>query len=256
MSHELRTPLNAILGLAEALQEEVYGSLTPKQHKSLATIEQSGKHLLDLINDILDLSKIESGKMSLSVSLVSVDSLCESSLTFIKQQAQQKNIRLDYYIAPGLSEIEVDERRIRQVLVNLLSNAVKFTPDGGEVATDAEGEQLQLSVTDTGIGIAPENMDKLFKPFVQLDSSLSRRYAGTGLGLALVRRIVELQGGSITLDSEVGKGSCFTVTLPCNHPNITGERVRHPKFISGELPAIHKALIVEDSDESANHIAR
>jgi len=260
MSHELRTPLNAILGLAEALQEEVYGSLTPKQHKSLATIEQSGKHLLDLINDILDLSKIESGKMSLSVSLVSVDSLCESSLTFIKQQAQQKNIRLNYSIAPGLSEIEVDERRIRQVLVNLLSNAVKFTPDGGEVAlkvsTDAEGEQLQLSVTDTGIGIAPENLDKLFKPFVQLDSSLSRRYAGTGLGLALVRRIVELQGGSITLDSEVGKGSCFTVTLPWKHPSPIGERVRHPKLISGELPPIHKALIVEDSDESANHIAR
>ncbi|MEQ9354146.1 PAS domain S-box protein [Coleofasciculus chthonoplastes] len=260
MSHELRTPLNAILGLAEALQEEVYGSLTPKQHKSLATIEQSGKHLLDLINDILDLSKIESGKMSLSVSLVSVDSLCESSLTFIKQQAQQKNIRLDYHIAPGLSEIEVDERRIRQVLVNLLSNAVKFTPDGGkislQVTTDPDGEQLQLSVTDTGIGIAPENLDKLFKPFVQLDSSLSRRYAGTGLGLALVRRIVELQGGSIALDSEVGKGSCFTVTLPWHHPSRIGERLRHPKLISGELRPIHKALVVEDSDASANHIAR
>ncbi|MFP4121679.1 PAS domain S-box protein [Coleofasciculus sp.] len=260
MSHELRTPLNAILGLAEALQEEVYGSLTPKQRKSLATIEQSGKHLLDLINDILDLSKIESGKMSLSVSLVSVDSLCESSLTFIKQQAQQKNIRLDYHIAPGLSEIEVDERRIRQVLVNLLSNAVKFTPDGGQVSlqvtTDPDGEQLQLSVTDTGIGIAPENLNKLFKPFVQLDSSLSRRYGGTGLGLALVRRIVELQGGSIALDSEVGKGSCFTVNLPRKHPSPIQERLRHPKLISGELPPIHKALVVEDSDASANHIAR
>ncbi len=260
MSHELRTPLNAILGLAEALQEEVYGSLTPKQRKSLATIEQSGKHLLDLINDILDLSKIESGKMSLSVSLVSVDSLCESSLTFIKQQAQQKNIRLAYHIAPGLSEIEVDERRIRQVLVNLLSNAVKFTPDGGQVSlqvtTDPDGEQLQLSVTDTGIGIAPENLNKLFKPFVQLDSSLSRRYAGTGLGLALVRRIVELQGGSIALDSEVGKGSCFTVNLPRKHPSPIGERLRHPKLISGELPPIHNALVVEDSDTSANHIAR
>jgi len=260
MSHELRTPLNAILGLAEALQEEVYGSLTPKQRKSLATIEQSGKHLLELINDILDLSKIESGKMSLSVSLVSVDSLCESSLTFIKQQAQQKNIRLDYHIAPGLSEIEVDERRIRQVLVNLLSNAVKFTPDGGKVSlqvtTDPDGEQLQLSVTDTGIGIAPENLDKLFKPFVQLDSSLSRRYAGTGLGLALVRRIVELQGGSIALESEVGKGSCFTVMLPWKHPSRIGERLKQSKLMVGELPPIHKALVVEDSDASANHIAR
>ena len=260
MSHELRTPLNAILGLAEALQEEVYGSLTPKQRKSLATIEQSGKHLLDLINDILDLSKIESGKMSLSVSLVSVNSLCESSLTFIKQQAQQKNIRLDYHIAPGLSEIEVDERRIRQVLVNLLSNAVKFTPDGGKVSlqvtTDPDGEQLQLSVTDTGIGIAPENLDKLFKPFVQLDSSLSRRYAGTGLGLALVRRIVELQGGSIALESEVGKGSCFTVNLPWKHPSRIEERLKQPKLMVGELPPIHKALVVEDSDASANHIAR
>ncbi|MEQ8461966.1 PAS domain S-box protein [Coleofasciculus sp. E1-EBD-02] len=260
MSHELRTPLNAILGLAEALQEEVYGSLTPKQQKSLATIEESGKHLLELINDILDLSKIESGKMSLSVSLVSVDSLCESSLTLIKQQAQQKNIRLDYHIAPGLSEIEVDERRIRQVLVNLLSNAVKFTPDGGKVSlqvtTDPDGEQLQLSVIDTGIGIAPENLDKLFKPFVQLDSSLSRRYAGTGLGLALVRRIVELQGGSIALESEVGKGSCFTVNLPWKHPSRIGERLKQPKLMVGELPPIHKALVVEDSDASANHIAR
>ncbi|WP_446402232.1 PAS domain S-box protein [Coleofasciculus sp. C1-SOL-03] len=260
MSHELRTPLNAILGLAEALQEEVYGKLTAKQRKSLATIEQSGKHLLDLINDILDLSKIESGKMSFSVTPVSVDWVCKSSLTFIKQQAQQKNIRLDYQIPPGVSEIEVDERRLRQVLVNLLSNAVKFTPEGGEVSltvtADADNEQLQFSVTDTGIGIAPENLNKLFKPFVQLDSSLSRRYAGTGLGLALVRRIVELQGGSIGLESEVGKGSCFTVTLPWKHTRLRGQTLGEAKLVAGELPPIHNALVVEDSDASADHLAR
>ncbi|MEQ9669686.1 PAS domain S-box protein [Coleofasciculus sp. G2-EDA-02] len=260
MSHELRTPLNAILGLAEALQEEVYGELTAKQRKSLVTIEQSGKHLLDLINDILDLSKIESGKMSFSLNPVSVDYLCTSSLTFIKQQAQQKNIKLHYQIASVVSEIEVDERRLRQVLVNLLSNGVKFTPYSGEVSlqvtADPDNEQLQFSVTDTGIGIAPENLNKLFKPFVQLDSSLSRRYAGTGLGLALVRRIVELQGGSITLESEVGKGSCFTVTLPWKHTKLKGQTLRETKLVSKELPPIHNALVVEDSDASANHIAR
>ncbi len=260
MSHELRTPLNAILGLSEALKEEVYGELTQKQHKSLTTIEQSGKHLLELINDILDLSKIESGKMELQVTPVSVESLCHVSLTFVTQLAHQKNIKLNSTIAPYLGDIEVDARRIQQVLINLLSNAVKFTPEGGEVSleaeADVEGEVLRLSVVDTGIGIAQENLDKLFKPFVQLDSSLSRRYAGTGLGLALVRRIVELHGGSISLESEVGKGSRFTVTLPWKdlpqREYIAVERGQP----QGELPNIPQALVVEDSEAAAKQVAR
>ena len=260
MSHELRTPLNAILGLSEALQEEVYGELTERQRRSLGTIEQSGKHLLDLINDILDLSKIESGKMTLHITPVSVQLLCESSLTFVKQQAYQKNIRLTSKIALGVGEIEVDERRIRQVLVNLLSNAVKFTPEGGEVRLEVEmaqeSEIIQFNVIDTGIGIAPENMDQLFKPFVQLDSSLSRRYAGTGLGLSLVRRIVELHGGSVGLESELGKGSRFSVILPWQELGELQRNQSEEKIGDLVLPNISQALIVEDSDASANQIAR
>ena len=260
MSHELRTPLNAILGLSEALQEEVYGSLTDKQRKSMATIESSGRHLLELINDILDLSKIESGKMQLQTAPVDVHNLCESSLTFVKQLAHQKQIKLSSKIAEGLGDIEVDERRLRQVLINLLSNAVKFTPEGGEVCLEIEGnllsETLQFSVIDTGIGIAPESIDRMFKPFVQLDSSLSRRYAGTGLGLALVRRIVELHGGSIALESEVGKGSHFTVTLPWKGATQTVQSVQEREEAFGELPNIHQALIVEDSETAAKQVAR
>ncbi|NEQ25499.1 MAG: PAS domain S-box protein, partial [Microcoleus sp. SIO2G3] len=260
MSHELRTPLNAILGLSEALQEEVYGSLTDKQHKSMTTIENSGRHLLELINDILDLSKIESGKMQLDTAPVGVHNLCESSLTFVKQLAHQKRIKLSSKIAEGLGEIEVDERRIRQVLINLLSNAVKFTPEGGEVCLEIEGnvssETLQFRVIDTGIGIAPESIDKMFKPFVQLDSSLSRRYAGTGLGLALVRRIVELHGGSIALESELGNGSRFTVSLPWKEATQTVQSVQEREEALGELPNIHQAVIVEDSETAGKQVAR
>lgn len=257
MSHELRTPLNAILGLSEALQEEVYGPLTVKQRRSLRTIEQSGQHLLELITDILDLSKIESGKMELQKAPTFLANLCESSLTFVRQQAHQKNLIISSNIPPSLGAIEVDERRIRQVLVNLLSNAVKFTPDGGEVALevelDVDEEVVKLRVSDTGIGIAPENIDQLFQPFVQLDSSLSRRYAGTGLGLALVRRLVELHNGSVTLESEVGKGSRFTVSLPWKAAKMTQLPAIEPEWNSSSL---NQALIVEDSETAAKQVAR
>ncbi|WP_341528443.1 ATP-binding protein [Nostoc sp. UHCC 0302] len=224
MSHELRTPLNAILGITEALQDEVCGPLTEEQNKSLSTLERSGKHLLELINDILDLAKIESGKMELELSPTSVRGLCESSLTFVKQQAFKKNIRLNSRIFENIGKILVDERRIRQLLINLLSNAVKFTPDNGEVwlevqtqtdTTNNKIKTIQFSVVDTGIGITPENLANLFQPFVQIESSYTRRYAGTGLGLSLVRRIAEVHGGSVAVESEVGEGSRFTVTLPC-----------------------------------------
>jgi PAS domain S-box-containing protein len=259
MSHELRTPLNAILGLSEALLEEIFGTLTEEQKEHLTTIEQSGRHLLELINDILDLSKVESGKMELEIKSVLVRDLCESSLSFIKQQAHHKRIKLDCRIDQDLAEIEVDERRIRQVLVNLLSNAVKFTPDGGSVQLQARAdsfhETVEFSVTDTGIGIAPENMGKLFQPFVQLDSALSRRYAGTGLGLALVRRIAELHGGSVTLESQEGKGSRFTIILPWTAVH-NAEPVAEPELVQLQELNLQQVLIVEDSQAAANQVAR
>jgi len=218
MSHELRTPLNSILGFSEALLDEVYGELTPKQAKSLKSIEKSGRHLLELINDILDLAKIESGKVELQIAPTSIPHLCQSSLVLVQQLAEHKNIQLSLQVAEGLREIAVDERRMRQVLINLLSNAVKFTPEGGSVSLEVHEEEststINFSVIDTGIGIAEEDMDKLFQSFVQIDSSLSRRYAGTGLGLALVKKTVELHKGVVTVESELEQGSCFTVKIP------------------------------------------
>ena len=218
MSHELRTPLNAILGLSEALLEEVYGDLTERQAGTLTTINNSGKHLLALINDILDLAKIESGEEKLNLACVELPSLCNVSLEFVREQANLKNIQLEADIATVLGCVELDERRIKQVLINLLTNAVKFTLDGGKVSLkvwgNAEEEQIIFQVIDTGIGIKTEDMDKLFQSFVQIESSLSRRYEGTGLGLALVKNIIELHGGSISVKSEMEKGSEFTIILP------------------------------------------
>jgi len=218
MSHELRTPLNAILGLSEALQEEVYGPLSERQLRSLRTIERSGRHLLSLINDILDVSKIESGKLELEIGPVSVESVSQASLGLIKQAAHEKRLRVSSTLDSAVTTIQADERRLKQILVNLLSNAVKFTPEGGEIGLevvgDAEKEVVHFTVWDTGIGISPEEMARLFEPFVQLDSSLSRQHEGTGLGLALVSRLAELHGGSVTVESEVGQGSRFVVSLP------------------------------------------
>lgn len=259
MSHELRTPLNAILGLSEALLELVFGDLTAEQREQLMTIQQSGEHLLELINDILDLSKIESGKMELEMRPVAVRNVCESSLNFIKQQARHKRIKVTSFIDDVLTEVELDERRIRQVLVNLLSNAVKFTPDGGQIElrvwVDSFRETLGFSITDTGIGISPDNINKLFQPFVQLDSTLSRRYAGTGLGLVLVRRIAELHGGGVTVESQEGKGSRFTVILPWNPLTPTIAPVPlHPA--KPQPLKLHQVLIIEDSQAAASQIAR
>jgi PAS domain S-box-containing protein len=224
MSHELRTPLNAILGMTEALQEEVYGDINPKQQQCLETVENSARHLLSLINDILDLSKIEAGKIELTLMPVKIETLCLSSLTFVEQFARQKNIKVQCQFSAPLPPLEMDERRIRQVLINLLNNAVKFTPEGGTVTLSAtlptkSGHNdlfspLRIAVEDTGIGIAPENLDKLFQPFVQIDSALNRRYDGTGLGLALVKKIVELHRGTVGVTSEPQIGSCFFITLP------------------------------------------
>ena len=218
MSHELRTPLNAILGMSEGLQEQVYGSLNKQQIRCIEVINNSGTHLLELIDDILDLAKIEAGKLELDCVPTNIGQLCHASLSFVKQQSFQKQIQLDINIPPNLPELVIDERRIRQVLINLLSNAVKFTPVGGRVnleVVSADPAWMQVVVSDTGIGIAPENLQRLFQPFVQIDSAVSRQGKGTGLGLNLVREMVELHGGRVSVSSEINIGSRFTIDLPC-----------------------------------------
>jgi len=218
MSHELRTPLNGILGLSESLLLGVHEALTNRQKKSVEAIESSGRHLLGLINDILDLSKIEAGKLDVYREAVYVRDVCQSSLAFIRQAALKKSIQVEYASEPVEVVVEADPRRLKQILVNLLSNAVKFTPANGqvklEVRVEPEAGRLDISVTDTGIGIAPEDLKRLFNPFTQIDSSLTRRFEGTGLGLALVKRLTEMQGGTVQVESQEGQGSKFTVSLP------------------------------------------
>lgn len=271
MSHELRTPLNAILGMSELIQEGIYGSITTRQQQALTTIQRSGEHLLSLINDILDLSKIESGLIALDIETIAIDTVCHASLQFIKQQALKKHIKVSLHIDANLASvqqdgehltqdittpqvtIQADERRLKQILINLLSNAIKFTPESGkvglEVSADTEPPIVHFTVWDTGIGIAPADQQRLFQPFVQVDSSLSRVHEGTGLGLALVMHLTELHGGSVTLESEVGTGSRFTVSLPQFEPvnRLMDDAVGHSPS-SNALPAhIQRVLIVEDS---------
>ena len=230
MSHELRTPLNAILGITEGLQDEIFGGVNAHQMKFLTTVSHSGQHLLDLINDILDLSKIEAGRLDLDMTPIDIASLCHNSLAFIRQIALQKHLTIDTQIMSPLPVLQADERRIRQVLINLLINAAKFTPEGGEITLSVDmsprlsedgavehvktQQYLRFGVTDTGIGIAPEDVAQLFQPFIQVDSSLSRKYEGTGLGLALVKRIINLHHGDVGVESEVGVGSRFFIDLP------------------------------------------
>jgi PAS domain S-box-containing protein len=218
MSHELRTPLTAILGISEALADQVYGDLTKGQTKAVTTIEESATHLLDLINDILDVAKVEAGRMELTWDQVPVAELCEASLRLIQQSARRKGLTVEATLDPAVRIVPGDSRRLKQVLVNLLSNAVKFTADGGqiglEVAGDAAAGRARFTVWDTGIGIPKGQLDKLFRPFVQLDNKLSRQHSGTGLGLALVYRMTGLHGGRVDVRSTPGKGSRFSVLLP------------------------------------------
>jgi signal transduction histidine kinase/ActR/RegA family two-component response regulator len=288
MSHELRTPLNAILGMSEALQDGIFGPINDKQLKPLQTIEGSGSHLLELINDILDIAKIESGQVKLECSAASVVRLCQYSLTFIKQQAYQKNIQVETKLPPDLPDLWVDERRIRQVLINLLNNAVKFTPEGGRITLAAYLPQepiqaehyLKITVSDTGIGIAEADLEQLFQPFMQVDSALNRQYQGTGLGLALVKYLVELHEGKVSVTSQLGVGSSFTIELPYLHaitnPNPEVETNGHKSdavsersdlillvddnepnilTISSYLQAKGYALLVARNGEEAIHVA-
>ncbi len=218
MSHELRTPLNTVLGMAESIAEGIFGPVTEDQGSALGNIAESGRHLLALINDILDLSKIEAGRFQIHTDTVDPIAICQASLRMIRQAAARKDLRLEVSLPDDVGAIRADPRRLKQMLVNLLSNAVKFTPDGGAVGLklepDPASEQMRFVVWDTGIGIAPEDLARLFQPFTQLDSKLSRQYEGTGLGLSLVSRMAELHGGGVTVFSQPGQGSRFTIGLP------------------------------------------
>ncbi|HRQ42050.1 MAG TPA: PAS domain S-box protein [Chloroflexota bacterium] len=218
MSHELRTPLSSILLRTDLLQNTRYGHLNEKQARSVEIIRNSGQYLLSLINDILDVAKIDAGKLTLDLAKISVQEVAQSSLIMVQQQAQQKGISLSLEVAPDINEMEADPRRLKQILVNLLSNAVKFTPDKGQVCLSVRLEATLNAVTfvvfDTGIGIPADEIPTLFQPFVQLDSGLNRKYEGTGLGLTLVRQLVDLHGGGIEVDSMVNKGTQVTIRLP------------------------------------------
>jgi signal transduction histidine kinase len=248
MSHELRTPLNSVIGFAEVLRDEFFGKLNEKQQEYVGNIHSSGKHLLSLINDILDLAKVESGKLELEPKSLSLQSVINNSMIMLREKAIKHGIKLESDIEPQADiMVEADERKLKQILFNLLSNAVKFTPDGGSVKITAKkaemtegqassskekiealtfahwslpltGDFIEISVEDTGIGIKQEDMGRLFKEFSQLESPYQKKYEGTGLGLALTKRLVELHGGRIRVESEFGKGSKFAFTIPIKQP--------------------------------------
>ena len=262
MSHELRTPLNAILGLSEVLQEQISSLLNQRQRDALRNIEVSGRHLLSLINDILDLSKVEAGRMELQIERVAVANVCQSSLMFVKVLATKKALTLACHLHDQLADVEVDSKRLKQMLVNLLSNAVKFTPAHGRVSlvvtTDAAAGVIRFAVQDTGIGIAPQDLPLLFQPFQQLDSSLSRLHEGTGLGLMLVRRLAELHGGEVTVTSAVGQGSCFTIVLPYRSLQAEAAQAQLPAVPQrkkGTDPLI-PALMVDPAPRAADQFTR
>ena len=240
MSHELRTPLNAIIGFSEVLKDGLVGTMSDQQRGFIGDIFNSGKHLLSLINDILDLSKVEAGKMTLDLEPIEVSSLLSNSLSIVREKAATRGIQLAMVAEEGLGAINVDVRKVKQIIYNLLSNAVKFSSEGGNVTLRARQtsrgqvglvvrpwnsrqfplddneftEFLEIAVSDTGLGIASEGLAGLFKPFSQIDSGLSRKFEGTGLGLAMVKLLAELHCGCVSVESEVGEGSCFTVWLP------------------------------------------
>jgi CheY-like chemotaxis protein len=277
MSHELRTPLNAIIGFSEVLRDGLLGELAPTQKEYINDIFSSGNHLLSLINDILDLSKVEAGKMTLELEPLLVAALVQAGLQVVREKAMVHHLQLTTDVALDVEasgEIWLDQRKVKQILYNLLSNAVKFTPEGGEVRLVARRvgpaavphgkfeHYLELAVADTGIGIASEDQARVFQPFVQIDSALSRRYAGTGLGLSMVKRLAELHDGAVALTSPPGKGSTFTVWLPWRTgDDIPGSKdavplpeagATSPAGSGSATPGIRPlALVVEDDDNAA-----
>jgi PAS domain S-box-containing protein len=227
MSHELRTPLNSIIGFTEVLKDELFGTLIEKQKEYLGLIEKSSRHLLSLINDILDISRIEAGRMELEAGEVSVRGAVDSALIMLKERAMKHSITLMSAITDDADiTMHADERKIKQILFNLLANAVKFTPEGGSVSLRAvrKGDFIEFCVTDTGIGISPEQMPRLFTRFGQLDGVYEKKHEGTGLGLALVKELTELHGGRAWAESEPEKGSRFYVSIPVQPERVSGER--------------------------------
>jgi signal transduction histidine kinase/CheY-like chemotaxis protein len=287
MSHELRTPLNAIIGFSEVLKDGLLGDLPPEQHEYIDDIFTSGRHLLSLINDILDLSKVEAGQMTVELESIDIDSLLDHALAIVRERATDHRIVLHNGVTPGLGTIQADLRKTKQIVYNLLSNAVKFTRDAGRVTLHARrvsrseielcrstmstsikiplpagdsAEFLEISVTDNGIGIAAADAGRLFQSFVQIDSSLSRRYEGTGLGLTLVMKLTQLQGGTVALVSEPGVGSCFTVWLPWRGDGSTRPPEEHaPAAVDGRtevsLQQACLVLLVEDNPVAADLIS-
>jgi signal transduction histidine kinase/CheY-like chemotaxis protein len=280
MSHELRTPLNAIIGFSEILRDGLIGELTEQQQRFIGDIFGSGNHLLSLINDILDLSKVEAGKMTLDLESVEVWSLFANSLSIIREKAAARHIELSMDVPKELGSIQADARKVKQIVYNLLSNAVKFTVDGGQVklavsvversdvgrvdggwnsrnfpfANSEFQNFLRISVTDTGIGISPEGLEHLFNPFSQIDSGLARKYEGTGLGLVLLKNLAELHGGSVAIESAVGEGSRFTAWLPLRRPKAARRTpARVPVFNRmATSVGVRTALVVEDDFKSAD----
>jgi len=215
MSHELRTPLNAIIGFSEVLTDRMFGELNEKQEEYLKDIYASGTHLLSLINDILDLSKIEAGRMELELTDFDIPTALDNAIVLVRERAARHGISLHKSIDERLGQIQADERKVRQVVLNLLSNAIKFTPEGGriEVLAAPKDGAVEVSVSDTGVGIAPEDQETVFEEFRQVGTA-AKKVEGTGLGLTLCRKFVELHGGRIWVKSEVGVGSTFTFSLP------------------------------------------
>ena len=230
MSHELRTPLNAVIGFSEVLLERMFGELNDKQADYLKDIHDSGRHLLSLINDILDLSKIEAGRMELDLEDFDVAEALANAMTLVRERAQSHGIALTREVDPALGSMRGDQRKFKQILLNLLSNAVKFTPDGGRVAVRAAltGDRLEVSVTDTGIGIAEADHEAVFEEFRQVGRHYTNKNEGTGLGLALTRRFVELHGGTIQVASTLGQGSAFTFNLPLSPPAPVSSKASTP----------------------------
>jgi PAS domain S-box-containing protein len=263
MSHELRTPLNAVLGQSEAMSEGIFGPVTEEQRSSLKTIEESGRHLLSLINDVLDITKSTVGRLELELAPVPVEEVCQESLRLVREQARRKGITVSYSSDVQVPTVWADRRRLRQVLLNLLTNAQKFTPVGGSIGlevTARSGGEVAFSVWDTGPGIAEADWQRIFEPFVQLDAGLDRRHEGSGLGLALVRRMVDLHHGRVELQSEVGRGSRFTVVLAVEQPSVEeprkplvpAPRMSTPVPIDG-LPSC-TVLIADDNEANTHHL--
>ncbi|MGB9081290.1 MAG: ATP-binding protein, partial [Desulfuromonadaceae bacterium] len=245
MSHELRTPLNSVIGFSEVLQDQMFGPINEKQQEYVNNILTSGRHLLSLINDILDLSKVESGKMELELSQFLLRETLDASMIMLREKALKGGIELRLDLAPETDvRIVADQRKLKQILFNLLSNAVKFTPTAGTIDVSAvrDGDFIEISVADTGIGIREEDIPKLFQTFTQLESVYTKGFEGTGLGLALTRQLVELHGGRIWMESKFGTGSRFSFTIPLTQ--TAGKE--HPAHRPDTVPGSGTVLVIED----------